>query len=461
MTLRDRPEGGRSPIAALLSPCGTGNLGDAAIQDSILHHVRRILPLARFVGITLCPMDTEIRHGIPGFPIDVLQRGMPYGVEAGTIAEAELNRFPATIHDLRVRAQALTVSREFLSDSRVSRLRRIMRRLKRESQHFMLALALLRNVDVLVISGGGQIDDLWGGAGQHPFALFKWTLAARIRRRPILMVSVGSGRLRSASSRWLVRRTLMRVGYATCRDRHSARVVGTLGSRRVEVVPDLALSYPAAALAGPPSGAESALRLGIAPMAFGDSRFWPENMAQQFSHYIESLTQLACRMAESGTSITMFSTTPSDAQVAKELYATVLARLPAKVRPNLVLTVPKTVKSLTEALQTMDVVVASRLHAVILATDCMRPVVAIACEWKVERFLFDLDLSRYCHRFAAILPDELYETVVALVADHGRVAARMEAFRKQAEAKLEPEHQIVAQVLAGGPVPAVRTSQRP
>jgi polysaccharide pyruvyl transferase WcaK-like protein len=451
----------RSPIAALLSPCGTGNLGDAAIQDSILHHVGKLLPLARFVGITLSPMDTESRHGIPGFPIDVFRRGMPYGADARMLDEAELGHFPAAFHELRARAHAMTVGREFLNDSGVSRFRRVMRRLKRELQHFLLALALLRYADALIISGGGQIDDLWGGAGGHPFALFKWTLAARIRRRPILMVSVGSGRLRSASSRWLVRRTLRRVDYATCRDRHSARVVGTLGGRRVEVVPDLALSYPAEVVAVPTPGADSPLRLGIAPMAFGDSRFWPENMAQQFSHYIESLAQLAVRLGGSGASITMFSTTPADAQVAKELYESLLARLPAKMHQNLTLTVPTTVKSLTDALQTMDVVVASRLHAIILATDCMRPLVAIACEWKVERFLFDLGLSTYCRRFADILPNELYENVLALVADHGRVAARIRAFRERAEAKLGPQHQIIATVLAGGAVPAIGTVQRP
>src|SRR5688572_27719818 len=50
---------------ALLSPCGWGNLGDAAILESVIHAVRRRLPHAPILGLTLNPPDTAWRHGIP------------------------------------------------------------------------------------------------------------------------------------------------------------------------------------------------------------------------------------------------------------------------------------------------------------------------------------------------------------------------------------------------------------
>ena len=54
---------------ALVSPCGTGNLGDAAIQDAMIAGIRQRFPNARIVAVTLNPQDTERRHGLVTFPI--------------------------------------------------------------------------------------------------------------------------------------------------------------------------------------------------------------------------------------------------------------------------------------------------------------------------------------------------------------------------------------------------------
>jgi polysaccharide pyruvyl transferase WcaK-like protein len=415
--------------------------------------VRKISAKAAFVGITLSPIDTESRHRIPGFPIDIFRRGMPFDTVPKALEDLELSLFPPGLRDVRARAHALTVNAHHLTDPKASRFRRAARRLKAEVRHFLLALELFRFVDLLVISGGGQIDDLWGGARQHPYAMFKWTLAAKIRRRPILMVSVGSGRLRSACSRWLMGRTLRWVDLATCRDRHSARVVNVLGGRRVDVVPDMALAYPVTKETRPDpneAGADDRLRVGIAPMVFGDKRFWPEDKAKQFRHYIESLAEMARRLVQDGATITLFSTTPSDAHVARELHDNLHATLPAELRPYLILEIPKSVESLMEALQSIDVLVASRLHAIILATVCLRPMVAIACEWKVERHLSDLGMGRYCYRFTDVDAEKLYESVNSIAAQHTKLSTQLREFRDQVESKLAPQTQVIARILDGG-----------
>jgi polysaccharide pyruvyl transferase WcaK-like protein len=55
---------------ALLSPCGWGNLGDAAIMAAAIDQIRARQPDAEVVAITLNPIDTQQRHGIPAFGID-------------------------------------------------------------------------------------------------------------------------------------------------------------------------------------------------------------------------------------------------------------------------------------------------------------------------------------------------------------------------------------------------------
>jgi hypothetical protein len=49
---------------ALLSPYDGGNLGDAAIQQTVVENLMRIHPGIRIIGITLDPAKTAARHQI-------------------------------------------------------------------------------------------------------------------------------------------------------------------------------------------------------------------------------------------------------------------------------------------------------------------------------------------------------------------------------------------------------------
>jgi polysaccharide pyruvyl transferase WcaK-like protein len=434
-------------IAALLSPCGTGNLGDAAIQDSLINGVRNLLPGAKFVGITLSVDDTETRHGIPAFPIDVMARGMPFATPRLALNETSLIEFSSDFRNLHGKGSAVTARYEYFYDHSVSRIGRVMRRVGMEVKHFFFALRVFRHVDLLIISGGGQIDDLWGGAKQHPLALFKWTLAAALRRRKILMISVGSGRLRSPLSRWFVTRALRRVDYASSRDRHSAHVISNLRAQKVDQVPDLALSYPLQVKSRDTRSKSVAIpnqSVGIAPMVFGDSRYWPENKEKESRRYMECLEELAISLIRQGKGVTLFSTTPADAKVAKELFEKIGMRFPQQGEAELKLIIPTTVSELVNVLQSVNLVVASRLHAVIMAANCIRPVLAIACEWKVERFLSELGLSRFCFRFADVKSSDLREGIKKLDAESESVASEIRNFRQLAIHALATQHDIVA-----------------
>src|SRR5690349_15692408 len=55
----------RPPRIGLISPCGGGNLGDAAILDATIEGVRGRIAGAEFFAVTFNPQDTERRHRIP------------------------------------------------------------------------------------------------------------------------------------------------------------------------------------------------------------------------------------------------------------------------------------------------------------------------------------------------------------------------------------------------------------
>ena len=54
---------------------------------------------------------------------------------------------------------------------------------------------VVRSLDLLVMSGGGQIDDYWGGSYAQPRYLVTWTLLAKLRRLPTAYFCVGLDQL--------------------------------------------------------------------------------------------------------------------------------------------------------------------------------------------------------------------------------------------------------------------------
>jgi hypothetical protein len=53
----------------LLDHLGYGDLGEAATQDVVIANIKKRLPDAQLVGLSLIPDDTTKKHGIPCYPI--------------------------------------------------------------------------------------------------------------------------------------------------------------------------------------------------------------------------------------------------------------------------------------------------------------------------------------------------------------------------------------------------------
>ena len=150
-------------------------------------------------------------------------------------------------------------------------LRAGLRKVRHEVDHLIGAFGHLRSVGVLIFSGGGQLDDEWGGAGEHPWAMFKWALLARLRNGRVLFLSVGYGKLQTRWSRLLVRLALSLADYRSFRDAGSLVLVRNCGLARMDpVVPDLAYARPDRFERGPLTG--PIRTVGICPMAYGDPR---------------------------------------------------------------------------------------------------------------------------------------------------------------------------------------------
>ncbi|HTS87419.1 MAG TPA: polysaccharide pyruvyl transferase family protein [Gemmatimonadales bacterium] len=416
------------PTVLLLNPSGWGNLGDAAILDATIQAIRSHWPSARIVGVTLAPGDTEARHGIEGFLLagrSLSGYGMIGRPERGERPMG--NRLPGVTRLWRI--PFLRQPLRFVNDTALTLLA--------EPGHGREAARLVAGSDLVVAAGGGQLDEFWGGPWGHPFALYKWGRLARRARVPFALISVGMCELETARARWLVRRAVGQADYRSFRDKVSSRRAEALGLKApLPVVPDLAYGIP---LPRPaiPVGTGSARRVGVSPIAYRDPRVWPGGDPAFFSGYVQRLAAVVRGLLADGCEVSLFGTDWCDWAVVEDLRAVLTPAERAAVR----VADTKSVSSLLEYLVGLDLVLASRLHGLLLAQRAGRPTIALSYDLKVDTLMADMGLSHLCFPIANASADTLLaayrEMVPELAAIQGRVMDRVEAYHGRVMAQFD------------------------
>ena len=387
------PNKRRTTTIALLGPFGWGNLGDAAIQDAVLAQIgsrRTDVRIVRIVGISLVPADTRARHGIETYAYDTdayanrrwdnpAKGGAPLGTAStGFLAKA----------------------RAFFARARHSLSWRFPRiwRIVCEAGHAAYIARILGGVDLLLISGGGQLDEFWGGAWHHPFTLFKWTAISRLTRTTVAFLSVGAGSIASPLSRWFLRRALRVARYRSYRDAGSKAIVrNRLGADFDDpLVPDMAFGLP---VSPEPRRADRAQRLVVAvgPLPYCDPRIWPRKDRPTYERYVGVLADFCQRMMLADATLRFFvGETHQDPPVIGDVLDRLASRGVDRSSPRLVAARIESVGELISCLSDADIVVASRFHGVLLSLLLRRPVLALSYERKVRQLMTDLGQADFC-----------------------------------------------------------------
>jgi polysaccharide pyruvyl transferase WcaK-like protein len=387
----------------LLGPFGYGNLGDAAIQQAMIQHIRKYHPGAQIYGFSLNPTDTENRHSIPTYPImrmledsDGLLGKIPHKIR--------YHPFFALLVRIFVKAPAeLILSARFFKN--------------------------FKGFDLLIVSGGGQLDDYWGGAWGHPLTLFRWATIAKLRNTEYLFVSVGAGPLDAALSRLLVRKALSMASYRSYRDENAKRFISGIGFKNDDdpVYPDLAYSLQVRTGQEPDQRAQSGPIVGVGPMAYFDPRVWPEQDSAVYLGYLRKLAAFAAWLIRQEYTI-LFITGESihDRWAIDDLRAILKEEEGVDSDQQILAPAIETVEDLVDQLSTTDIIVASRLHNVILAHVLHKSVLAISYHQKIDVLMADLGQSEYCLDIDQFDVDTLKERFIALEANQALLRAQIE-----------------------------------
>jgi polysaccharide pyruvyl transferase WcaK-like protein len=389
-----RSSAAASPRLALAWPYSGGNLGDAAIITSAMDNFRRAAGSPDFVGITLDPQGTKLRHGMPGTRLC-----------AATIAFYGSGRSHPHAADADAAPLVRTVKRL------VRRLRSKVAFFARELLHWAFVLRYVGKLDAVVFPGSGQFDEEFGGPWGHPYAMFKWSLAARLRGTQVAVLSVGVCHLDSGLSRWFSRRTLKQANYATLRDPWSCNFVEReLRSDRPRLVPDLAFGLEVKEADGLLPADSGPLRVGVSPMPYGHPTVWPRPAPDVYERYIDTMCGFVERLLREGHHVTLFNTDSPDIRTAQLVHDRVRERLPGAWHERLDNVAASELSQVIDLYHRLDLVVASRLHGVILGHVCGRSVLAVSYDRKVTTHMSQMGQAAQCVEIRGLSAQQLDRT---------------------------------------------------
>ena len=369
----------------LMGPFGGGNLGDAAIQQSAIANFRRLNPDLDIWGFSIKPLDTQARHNIPTYPLNKTANALNYAWWRG---------------DERSLTSGLTT---WLNYKRKNPHRHLLAKIIqkfvaiglettawwRAYRHFKQ-----QKFDLLIVSGGGQLDDYWGGAWNHPFTLLCWGIIAKLSGSKFLLVSVGAAPINQLLSKLFTRITLSLADYRSYRDAESkAYIESIVGFQHDDpVYTDLAFSLPTESYSSLPT---SQSIIGIGVMSYCHPQFWPQKDPQVYTNYLHKLADFGLWLVQQGHTLAIF---PGQVEHDAMAIADFQELLQQRNVPQSQILLPSiaTVDELIQQLLATKIVVASRFHGVLLSLLVHKPVLALSYHPKIETLMANTGQSQSC-----------------------------------------------------------------
>ena len=439
--ISDRPKpssdasSGASPRIALLTPYTGGNLGDAAIQDAMIANLRLRLPNAQFSGISLNSENYLRRHGTMAFPLcasgDTFY-GMSGELDASTQEAAEQTAAPSVRrYPLRTVLRRVPGARWFLKT-----LKPRLSLLQNEIRHCVDGRRFLCSHDLLIVCGGGQLDEEWGGPWGHPFALFKWAALSKFAGIPFIVASVGACKTSSKASRFFLSSALRMACYRSYRDKNSHAIAAGLLSRAAKdpVVPDVAFSLPSSEFPQPAdlrAMAQGRTIVAISPIVYGKPGLWPSAEGDLYNRYLDQLAEAVSQLLKSNNFLVFVWSARGDEPVIPEL----LARIDGDSKKLLALQayLPKLTSwmDLLAVLQAADFLVASRLHSTIFGFLAQTPLVAISFDSKIDWVMQDLSQLDSLLQIRNFTANDVMEALARLELRRNEKNQQFTAYRHQ------------------------------
>jgi len=435
---------------------GTYNLGDEAIISAIIQSIKRIMSdEAEIIAFSINPKDTEIRHGVKAYPI----RNIDFKIKIDT------ENFDQNIVN---NANDETDKVEFISFNHCkNRLKKIaflvnivqiIRRISsltlkicQEITFILKSYGRLKDIDIFIVAGSGQLEDEWGGVMGFPYTIFKWASLAKISKTKLVFLSVGAGPINHALSKLMIRLSLNYSQYASFRDMTSAQWIKNIDAIYDPIVaPDLAHNLITSEVIDNKKAKVDKSRhvVGINTMPILDKRYWFEADDYAYSHYIEKMAEICIRLKKSNIKFFLFSTHPKDELVSKDVITLLSSKFEwSDSELNNLIKKNRSVDQLLETIATSDIVVATRFHAILLSYFSETPVVGICKDHKQRDLMDAMGQKKYKIDFSEFTSEKVFNLISSLLEHSNAEKKCIIAKNKEHEDSLNKQYSFLSKYI--------------
>lgn len=405
----------------LMGCWGFGSMGNLAHQMAMVQNIQKYYPNAKLYGFSVYPEVTQSIHHIPCFPF-YRQPGSSnrwWAEDDKSFLIASLNKI-----SIKLRSISNPIVRKLFVPLRFP-VEVIL-----EVYALTRSYKSLKNLDMLIVTGGGHFDDVYDTVWSLPYALFVWGLMARLRKVNFLVVSNGAGPITRSLSKFFFRQALSFASYRSFRDDYSKKYLERVLSFKREddpIYPDLAHSLNLThyqAQSKPKT--EQGTIVGIAPVPYKHAGNLPGLSGGYTPTYLEYLTKLAAFVGwllQNHYRVFFFVADESvDRPAIQDLKRILEKNKVFYSEEQIVEQVPTTYNQYTfdnymSQLAATDMVVASRFHGVLLPQLLGKPTLAISFANKIDSLMIDTDQAEYCLPIDQLNIETLKERFIALEAN--------------------------------------------
>lgn len=370
---------------------GSGNFGNDASFETVVHWLRRTHPHVGIECITLTPDVVAARYGVTAVPLRALAGNAPAG------------RLPRAARVLAGRL--LDVPR---------------------------SLRLAGRADAIVVPGMGVLEErlgsrFWG----LPLSMFLVALACRMRGRRFVLLAVGADPVTSPLTRALFHATLRLATHVSYRDALSEKAMRASGRRPDAVVADVAFAHPAleraTSLQGSPvvvPGRHDPGRVVLGVMAYYGPHDDPVRGAGVRRGYVAAMREVVAALLEQGDEVVLVGGDRVDEGVAEEILACIAARPLGTADGGGAAQLVRLERfaDLLREVSHAEVVVASRYHNLVAAIAAGRPVVSVGYAGKSAELMAAAGLRQHGQELDDLDPALLLRQLARARANGDRLA---------------------------------------
>lgn len=395
------------PKIALFGVFGAGNLGNEWTLEALLFKIRELVPRSEITCICSGPAVTAAQYGVSAVSI----RG---------------------------------VSLPSVNNAAIRLLRRLFVSIPLEVYRWFQAVALLRDKQMLVMTGTGMLGEFGISPFDLHYDIFRWSVAAKLCRCKLLFVSVGVGPLRHPLSRQLVKAVLAMADFRSYRDTFSRKYLESIGFRANSdpVYPDLAFNLPKACFKRGRQPVSEERVIGVGLMSYFNKRGSPVKDERVYRDYLSKMASfVTCLLERKCTVRLLIGDLVYDRRVRQDLKDLLELR-GVRYGENRIIDEPaSSLDAFVSQLAEVDVVVASRFHNVLLGLIVTKLVVAISYHEKIEALMAGAGLTEFCQDIEDFDVAKLIDQVALVQENAGsikhRIGLKADYYRQELDRQYE------------------------